>query len=124
MFSQRSLFGGLGSAWTGDGPDEGEITGTVLGRIQCKFVEDRRRIAVFKLQGVKGIAWFRMHGNFGSANCGDFVTVAHERTRSFDECVRDFWASARSKVSLPPGPLVCNKEDNHISKLDSLFEIP
>lgn len=43
---------------------------------------------------------------------------------SFDECVRDFWASARSKVSLPPGPPVCNKEDNHISKLDSLFEIP
>lgn len=81
MFSQRSLFDGLGSAWTGDGPDEGEITGTVLGRIQCKFVEDRRRIAVFKLQGVKGIAWFRMHGNFGSANCGDFVTAAHERTK-------------------------------------------
>lgn len=48
-----------------------------------------------------------------------------EANRSFDECVRDFWASARSKVSvIPPGPPVCNKEDNHISKLDSLFEIP
>lgn len=34
-------------------------------------------------KGVKGIAWFRMHGNFASANCGDFVSAAQRSEPKF-----------------------------------------